>query len=351
MAIAADDICIASGAVMTLQHGGQLRRMAKQFNIPVEDWIDLSTGINPEGWPVPEIPADIFNRLPEEDDGLEEVAQKYYKAESLLPVAGSQAVIQCLPKLRQRSVVAIPAIGYAEHYFHWNQAGHEIVTYHSSDIDTLIDKVDVVVVINPNNPNGDKYTSQQLLHYHEILSKKGGWLIVDEAFIDTETTNSLAPYSHLNGIIVLRSIGKFFGLAGIRSGFVCAENNLLQLIEHMLGPWSLSNPARYITKLALADINWQNTTRSDLKVKAAEFTAMIKNTVGIKPQGCELFKTVYCENSESYYLQLAEKGLLCRLLDNKQGLRFGLPESSDFDQVRDILISVFVNANHHIETA
>ena len=82
-----------------LEHGGRLHAAAQRYGIAVADWLDLSTGIAPYGWPLPPIPADAWQRLPEQDDGLEALARDYYGAAALLPVAGSQAAIQALPRL------------------------------------------------------------------------------------------------------------------------------------------------------------------------------------------------------------------------------------------------------------
>ena len=80
-----------------LEHGGRLRRAAQRYGIPLDDWLDLSTGINPHAYPVPAVPASAWHRLPEDDDGLETAAAAYYGSAALLPVAGSQPAIQSLP--------------------------------------------------------------------------------------------------------------------------------------------------------------------------------------------------------------------------------------------------------------
>ncbi|MDX1812446.1 MAG: threonine-phosphate decarboxylase, partial [Gammaproteobacteria bacterium] len=101
-------------------HGGRLNAAMQQYQIPHNDWLDLSTGINPNGWPVPVIPENIFNRLPEDDDGLLDAAHKYYGVKNILPIAGSQAAIQLLPQLRAQSKVGVIAPGYQEHAYCWH---------------------------------------------------------------------------------------------------------------------------------------------------------------------------------------------------------------------------------------
>ena len=110
-----------------LEHGGRLQQASRRYGIPVTDWLDLSTGISPFAWPVPSIPATVWHRLPEDDDGLVEVARDFYGAPHVLPVAGSQAAIQALPWLRTRSRVGVAEPAYAEHAHAWRRAGHEVL--------------------------------------------------------------------------------------------------------------------------------------------------------------------------------------------------------------------------------
>jgi len=324
-----------------LDHGGRINSAAHEYNIPVEQWIDLSTGINPAHWPVPAIPQDCFTRLPETNDGLIAAAQQYYQANNLLPIAGSQAAIQLLPKLRSKSTVAVPETGYAEHAYHWQLAGHDIIYYKTTDIDKIISDIDVLIIINPNNPTGEPYTQEQLLQWHQVLQSHHGWLIVDEAFIDCDPTNSLVTHSQKNGLIVLRSIGKFFGLAGIRSGFIFADNILLKIINEKLGQWTLTGTSRYLTKTALLDTDWHQQAISELKQASNKIDELITAHSGCQPTGCCLFKTIKHSNAEQLYTLFAANGILVRLLDNKQGVRFGLPKSDQWGRVNNVFKKVF----------
>lgn len=324
-----------------LTHGGRLNKAVQQYNIPHQDWIDLSTAINPNHWPMPVIPIECFTRLPEDDDGLIEAAEQYYKVKNILPVAGSQAAIQLLPRLRKKSRVAVPEIGYAEHAYQWQMAGHEVVSYTTLNIDNVINDVDVVIVINPNNPTGVSYTQTQLMIWHKKLQYKQGWLIVDEAFIDAEEISSLVNMTHQSGLIVMRSIGKFFGLAGIRSGFVFAEQNLLEEINERLGPWALTGVSRYITTKALSDNDWILRSKRILKRSSESMDNLIYEYTDIDSSGTYLFKTIIHEQAERIAELFAMNGILVRLLDNKKGLRFGLPSNENWQKVEGVFKSVF----------
>lgn len=131
-----------------LEHGGRLRDAARQYGRGLDEWLDLSTGINPQSWPVPPLDAAIWHRLPEPDPELLRAACAYYRAPSLLPVAGTQAAIQALPRLRPSSRVRVSAPSYAEHAHAWRAAGHNVSETAFADLGTALHDVDVLVVCN-----------------------------------------------------------------------------------------------------------------------------------------------------------------------------------------------------------
>jgi cobalamin biosynthetic protein CobC len=308
-----------------LEHGGRLLRAAQQFGIAPEQWLDLSTGVSPWPWPVPALPASAWHRLPEEEDGLIEAAQAYYGAAPLLPVAGSQAAIQALPQLRARSRVGVIAPGYNEHAHAWRRAGHEVVSAPAGVLQDSVDDFDVLVLIHPNNPGGDRFAREHLLDLHARLAQRGGWLVVDEAFIDATPENSLCAHAGREGLIVLRSVGKFFGMAGARAGFVFAAHALLDALRERLGPWTLSGPARWAVRLALADRDWQAQARPRLLAASDQLAALLR-AQGLHPQGGSAFFQ-WCMHADAAALHaaLARRAILTRLFETPASLRFGLP--------------------------
>lgn len=308
-----------------LEHGGRLQRAAHEYGIPAEQWLDLSTGVSPYAWPVPPLPASAWHRLPEDDDGLIDVARAYYGQASLLPVAGSQAAIQALPSLRERSRVAVLDPGYAEHAHAWQRAGHKVERAAADALFARAARYDVVVLIHPNNPGGERFELDALLALHATLARRGGWLVVDEAFIDATPERSLCAAHALPGLIVLRSVGKFFGLAGARAGFVCAEPALLVALRERLGPWTLSGPARHVLKLALADTDWQSAQRERLCATSARLSALLTRH-GLAPDaGCAFFHWRRDERATALQRALARQGVLVRRFEQPHSLRFGLP--------------------------
>lgn len=329
----------ASGNHGLLHHGGRLHAAAARYGIPRAEWLDLSTGINPGSWPVPSVPASAWARLPEDDDGLERAARDYYGTEHLLSVAGSQAAIQVLPMLRQPCRVGVLHPGYAEHAHAWRRAGHRMSPVTADGISTHVGNLDVLVLIHPNNPTGARFPVEQLIDWHGQLAARGGWLVVDEAFMDCTPGHSLAPYSPRPGLIVLRSLGKFFGLAGARVGFVCAQAELLGQLKALLGPWTVSAPARRVATAALEDRALQGNARQGLVNDSARLGALLTQH-GLAPDsGCALFQWLKTSQAGILHQRLARQGILTRLFSEPASLRFGLPGNEADWQRLDVALA------------
>ncbi|MHC1479120.1 threonine-phosphate decarboxylase CobD [Frateuria aurantia] len=320
-----------------LEHGGRLQQAARHYGRPLEQWLDLSTGITPFAWPLIAIPERAWHRLPEDEDGLDQVAAAYYQAPRVLPVAGSQAAIQLLPRLRAACRVGIIAPGYQEHARAWHQAGHQVTTASAEALLTRVDEFDVLVLIHPNNPGGEHFDPATLLATHRRLADRGGWLVIDEAFMDPTPSLSLAGYTARAGLVVLRSVGKFFGLAGARAGFLCAEPGLLAEAREQLGPWSLSGPTRHIVAAALADTDWQALARIKLQVAAQQLQDLLSRH-GLASEGCSLFRWCRLADAEALHQALARQGILTRLFSEPASLRFGLPADAAAMQRLDLAL-------------
>lgn len=348
-----------SGSFLPL-HGGALNAAAEYFNIPSEQWLDISTGINPTNWPIPEIPTAVWQRLPEDqkdsEDGLEQAALNYYlrdlkDAESIvqrtniLACAGSQQAIRLLPNLynaifrgskaKRTAKVWITAGSYAEHGIAWEEQGHRVNKVACEKITQLLTQqpVDVLILLNPDNPSGHRWSAEQLLKWWSILHSRGGWLIVDEAFMDTTPEHSLVGQVEHEGLFVLRSVGKFFGLAGLRLGFVLSAEKTIKQLRKMLGPWTVSHPSQYLGKLALQDKEWSNKQRHDLSQQSLRLAGLLETYFSCRCEGTDLFQTLHHKKSEFIFNQLAKQAVLVRFLPETHktpaGLRFGLPKNTE----------------------
>lgn len=350
-----------------LHHGGRLRDVAEKYGIDESDWLDLSTGVSPWHYPVPDIPLSCWNRLPEEEDGLIPAADRYYGGHNALAVAGSQAAIQCLPQVLTSmrdgpGRVLLPKVGYKEHERAWQMRGWQIEYYgeckkgstgvnacESNDVRApesdqrptpeQIDRCDVLLVINPNNPAAGLIPAAQLNVWLEVLSKKGGYLVVDEAFMDMTPEASLNSVVSQN-LVILRSIGKFFGLAGIRAGFVFAPQRVRLAMQERLGPWCLNGPARFVCARAFADIEWQQMQINRLN-QSSERLCQLLSSLEAPVVGTSLFQCVYLPQAPLWYERLCQHGILTRLTDERDALRFGLPaDEKQWVRLTDVLQTV-----------
>lgn len=317
-------------AIAPIRHGGNLLAAVRRHGRPLADWLDLSTGINPTGYPVPPLPPEVWQRLPHDDDALADLAARAYGAAHALPVAGSQAAIRVLPRLLHPGRVGVAALGYSEYGPAFALAGHTVVPLDEADFARadLVDGLDHLVVVNPNNPTARLLPADTLRDWHRRMAMRGGTLVVDEAFIDTPGVPSLAAEASAPGIVVLRSLGKFYGLAGVRCGFVLAHPALLAELAEMLGHWTVSGPARAVAQLALADTAWQQATRARLTA-AGQRLAMLLRDHGLSPVSQPLFSWVPDARAPALHEALAREGVWTRLFDAAGGcpasLRLGLP--------------------------
>jgi cobalamin biosynthetic protein CobC len=313
-----------------LEHGGGLRAASHRYGIALEDWIDLSTGIAPRPYPLPAIPPEAWQRLPENDDGLLEAAQAYYRTDRLMPLNGSQAAILALPRVFASRTVAVLAPSYSEYAPAWRAVGHQVCECAAGEI--LHSAADVIMLANPNNPDGTRFARQELLAAAERLWAGRRWLIVDEAFADADDEDSLVQLAGAGdapNLIVLRSLGKFFGLAGARVGFCAARPEMFTRLERQLGPWPLGNPARFVAKLGLGDTAWQAAQKQKLRAASARLAERLA-AHGLAPSGgTALFQYVRHADAAALHEFLARRGILVRCFTEPAALRFGLPATEN----------------------
>ncbi len=175
------------------------------------------------------------------------------------------------------------------------------------------------------------------MKWHQQLSKRGAWLIVDEAFIDATPDNSIADQTHLEGLFVLRSIGKFFGLAGTRVGFLLAPSDYLNQVQETLGPWTIAGASRHITKLALQDTQWQQSTRANLICESDKLKTLLTAHQLPPNGGTSLFQFVLHPQAAEIQHLLAKQGIWVRLFKEAKALRFGLPPASEWGKLEAAL--------------
>ena len=326
-------------------HGGDVAAAARAFGLPRAGWLDLSTAVNPHAYPVASISQEGVRRLPDsaDDFSLREAAASYYgatDARSVVPAPGSQALIRWLPRLRARSRVAVVGTTFAEHARSWRIAGHEVLLV--PDLDGAARGFDVVVLCNPNSPDGRRTAPDRIVDDARRLAADGGWLVVDEAFADLAPDLSVVGAAGVAGLVVLRSFGKFFGLPGLRLGFAVADMDLARTLADALGPWAVSGWAGAIARAAFVDDAWITRMRATLAREAQRMDALLMgralNVVG----GTALFRLVETANAERIFESLASASILVRRFPDMPGhLRFGLPgRRRDWERLRAALEGV-----------
>jgi|SRR6185312_8663020 cobalamin biosynthetic protein CobC len=303
-------------------HGGNLDVAIRRFGGRLEDWIDLSTGINRQPYPVGELPPRAWAALPShaEIESLHEVARSAYGANApMLAVAGAQAAIQMLPQLAQPGRARILAPTYNEYAPVLAAAGWQIEE--AGDLDALAG-ADLAVVVNPNNPDGRQHDPKCVL----ALASQVKRLVVDESFADAMPGVSLAAEAGRPGLLILRSFGKFYGLAGLRLGFVIGCETDVAALAAIAGPWPISGAAIEIGRRALLDRAWADATRVRLAHDAGRFDTLAQSASWRLIGGTPLFRLYEIGDAAVAQERLARAKIWSRIFDGKpKWLRLGLP--------------------------
>lgn len=310
-----------------LVHGGSLDKMRAAFPDASEPWIDLSTGINPWPYPVPDVSPDMLNALPTHDAYQQCRAAMASvigaPSDTLALAPGSELLIRLLPQIISPRHVAVLTPTYGDHVQVWRTAGCDVMET-TAPLSRTHD-ADAVIICNPNNPDGRLFNPDELDTARAELAERGGWLIVDEAYADLAPELSLARHAGAPGLIVLRSFGKFYGLAGLRLGAIIAPEDILRRVSNLLGVWPVSGLALGIGKRAYQDTSWQVSTRARLDDARKRLDEILMGTGITEIHGTSLFRFVGCDNAHLIWRRLAERGIYVRRFSwSNQHLRFGL---------------------------
>jgi len=318
-------------------HGGNLDMAAQLFPFVKKPWIDLSTGINSSSYPLGEIRAESWSRLPLAQDiaRLERAAANAFKTHAAVVAApGTQALIQLLPRLISAKTIGILGFTYGEYARVWGEAG--VTATQASTLDQLAD-FDLAIVVNPNNPDGRLIEPEDLQTLAETMKRKAGYLLVDEAFMDFTPQKSFADVLPENAII-LRSFGKSYGLAGVRLGFVLANSALAKKFRTSLGPWAVSGPAIEIATRAYADPRWLIEEAHRLSAARLRLEHALVNANFSVLGGTHLFVLAAHQAAHRWFDRLAAQGILTRPFSSHPGwLRFGIPGATDWPRVYSAL--------------
>ncbi|MFB9268004.1 threonine-phosphate decarboxylase CobD [Bradyrhizobium erythrophlei] len=304
------------------EHGGNLDQAVQRFGGRAQDWIDLSTGINRQPYPVGEIGQQYWSALPSHSDieSLHEAArQAYGTSASILAMAGAQAAIQLLPRLAPRGRARVLAPTYNEYVAALSVAGWDVADVPTFD---ALAGADLAVVVNPNNPDGRRHNKAELL----ALLTRVGRLVIDESFVDATPGLSLATEAGRPGLLILRSFGKFYGLAGLRLGFALGGEADIAALSAMAGPWPVSGAAIAVGRRALLDRDWAKATATRLERDCPRLDAEAKSQGWRLVGGTPLFRLYETEDARAAQERLAGARIWSRVFERQQRwLRLGLP--------------------------
>lgn len=316
-----------------MDHGGSLGRASALFPHAPQPFVDLSTGINPHSYPLFELPATALSRLPEAARAheLARIAASAYGAPSAANIVlapGTQILLPRVASLVSAGKALVLGPTYAEHARAAAIAGHSVVEVEDFEV---LAGADLVIVVNPNNPDGRVIDRERLLQLAARLRARGGLLVVDEAFMDVgPRAESLAGDVDQGGIVVLRSFGKFFGLAGLRLGFALTDVRTAERLDAQFGPWAVAGPALEYGIRALADSGWQAAMRATLETEAQRLDALFGRFGVPVVGGTTLFRYLRLVDAAGLFSALGARGILLRhFADRPYVLRAGLPGSQE----------------------
>ena len=301
-------------------HGGGLDAAVVRFGGLKANWLDLSTGINPVPYPIPLVDAESWQVLPDQDASkrLEIAARKFWNIPdrvSILAAPGASSLIARIPALFPAGTVDIPGPTYNEHAAAFSAQGWQISS----------DQASARVVVHPNNPDG---------RYWDDLKPAQSLTIIDESFCDIAPERTLINLSKQPGVVILKSFGKFWGLAGLRLGFAIGDPELITKLAESLGPWPVSGPALAIGASALNDPDWANATRERLVTDARQLDTLM-TAKGAKIIGCTpLFRLYQIDDAAQWQTRLAQAHIWSRIFPYSDSwLRLGVPDASGLSRV------------------
>jgi cobalamin biosynthetic protein CobC len=308
-------------------HGGGLDAAAAHHGGSRSDWLDLSTGINPRPYPIAGFAPDDWTALPDARafDRIDRAARAFWRVPTgcgVLAAPGASALIARIPALAPAGRVRIDTPTYNEHAASFATQGWSVV-------DATPGPCDARVLVHPNNPDGRLWAETDV---------DAPLTVIDESFCDTIPRQSLIALAERPGVIVLKSFGKFWGLAGLRLGFAIARPETLAPLAALIGPWAVSGPALRIGAAALTNPAWAEDTRARLATDAARLDSMMLKAGADTPRGTDLFRLYRVDNARAWQDRLAQHQIWSRIFPwSDTLLRLGLPDGDGWARLSEAL--------------
>ena len=307
-------------------HGGGIDSAMASYGGGREDWLDLSTGINPVPYPLPPLPSHAWTALPDRaaTEALIAAARAFWQVPDgavVIPAPGLSALIARLPHALGVSHIQIPGPTYNEYAASFAAAG----------VPQTDDPAAAAILVHPNNPDGRLWLA------HALASR--ALSVIDESFCDVTPEASHIARTAQPGTLVLKSFGKFWGLAGLRLGFaILAPGPIADRLREALGPWAVSGPALAIGTAALSDPAWAETTRTRLAQDSARLDEVLAARGARILGGTTLFRLYEVDDASAWADRLAQARVLSRVFPySRTWLRLGLPAPDRWDQFQAAL--------------
>ena len=328
------------------RHGGRLCVARALYPQVGAAWIDLSTGINPTAYPAPRATKQARGRLPEPAAlrELEMTAGAAFGVNATANVAavgGTESAVRLLPHVLAVDKAFVVEPTYASHSSAWRNSAVASSGVRFEELPERCDSATAITIVNPNNPDGRVVDRATLQHLHDRVARGGGVLIVDEAFADVDPAISVADIAGGDSaprMVVLRSFGKFFGLAGLRLGFVIAAPPIIQSLRGLLGDWPVCVDAIAAGMRAYADQSWMTRTREQLRRQAQRMDGVLSGAGFRIVGGTSLYRLAAAPDAKQRFSRLLSQGVLSRpFAHDATLLRFGLPARGEWNRLSDVM--------------
>jgi cobalamin biosynthesis protein CobC len=306
-------------------HGGGVDAAVSKFGGRRADWLDLSTGINPICYPLPDLPVSDWTELPDgfAQQSLLDAARRFWSVPDgaeILAAPGASALIARIPGLSLTGAVHITTPTYNEHAAGFAAHGWKVVDQGPAD---------ARVIVNPNNPDGRIWTE------HDANAPL---TVIDESFCDVCPQSSLTHLANRPGYVILKSFGKFWGLAGLRLGFAIAKPETIAKLSTLMGPWAVSGPALRVGTIALSDQIWADETRVRLASEASRLDSMMSRRGASVVGGTSLFRLYEVDDAAAWQTRLARAHIWSRTFPYSHSyLRLGLPRGAGWRRLEAAL--------------
>ena len=312
---------------MTYRHGGNIKEVAGKYGIDELSIIDFSSNINPLGLSASAREAiirgidGVVNYPDSQSSALVHTLASHHSiaAENILTGNGATELIYLIPRALkpEKALIVAPAFSEYEralrltgckvdHFLLNEEKGFAIDT---TPLFAAMEKgYNVLWLASPSNPAGSLTPKKIILEIAHRAADLGITLIVDEAFIDYSESDSVKNEIHnFDNLIVLRSITKFFALAGLRIGYLFGHDKIIRNLKQYKEPWSLNSLGE---AAALASISDKTYIEESLLVIEKERNYLIKELQHIR--GIKLYSP-----AANYILIKINNGMSANLLQER----------------------------------